>query len=209
VVIPVALYCATGNPGKLAEFRHAAPPGLELLAAGPLDCPETGGSFEENAVQKALYYADHLQAAVFADDSGLEVDALGGAPSIRSARYAGPGATDEENRRRLVKNLRGVDRPRARFVCVLALAEPGRLVATFRGATEGEILDAPRGAGGFGYDPLFYYPALGHTFAELTPEQKHAHSHRGKAFRALLAWLDAHPGLDRATTVPFASAARP
>ena len=208
--MPVALYCVTGNPGKLAEFRHAAPQGLELLAAGALDCPETGASFEQNAVQKALYYADHLQATVFADDSGLEVDALGGAPGIRSARYAGPGTTDEDNRRLLVENLRGVERPRARFVCVLALAHPGRLVATFRGSAEGEILDAPRGAGGFGYDALFFYPLLGRTFAELTPEEKLAHSHRGKAFRALLAWLDAHPGLlDRATTVPFAPVDRP
>ena len=191
--LPPLLYCATSNPGKLAEFRVAAPPGLHIVPAGLFDCPETGRTFEENAVQKALCYAAHVGAAVFADDSGLEVDSLGGEPGVHSARYAGPQATDEQNRALLLENLRrrslSGTRSAARFVCVLALAQPQRLLATFHGVAEGVILDAPRGEGGFGYDPLFYFPPLGATFAEISSEQKLLHSHRGKAFRALLEWL--------------------
>ncbi|MBI3666318.1 MAG: non-canonical purine NTP pyrophosphatase [Acidobacteria bacterium] len=195
----LTLCCTTANPGKLAEFRLAAPPELQIAATGPFDCPETGRSFEENAIQKALCYARHVNALLFADDSGLEVDALGGEPGIRSARYAGPLATDEQNRALLIENLRRVSGafpscPRARFVCVVALALPGRLLATFRGQAEGNIIDAPRGAGGFGYDPLFYFPPLGRTFAELDPEEKFLHSHRGQAFRAMLEWLRKHGG---------------
>ena len=189
----MVLYCATSNPGKLAEFRQGAPAGVRILSAGPFDCPETGGSFEENAVQKALCYAERLSELVFADDSGLEVDALDGEPGIHSARYAGPGASDEQNRALLLRNLRHCRRPRARFVCVLALARAGRLLATSEGVAEGEILDAPIGDGGFGYDPLFYYPPLGRTFAQLSVPEKFAHSHRGKAFRAMLAWLEIRP----------------
>lgn len=188
----MVIRCATSNPGKLAEFRLAASPDLEILPAGPFDCPETGSTFEENAVQKALCYAAHTQDLVFADDSGLEVDALRGEPGIHSARYAGPGASDEQNRARLLDNLRAAGappRPAARFVCVIAVALPGRLLATFHGVAEGEILDAPRGAGGFGYDPLFYFPSLGRTFAELSGEEKLAWSHRGRAFRQMLTWL--------------------
>ena len=187
---------ATSNPGKLAEFRLAAPPDLEILPAGVFDCPEIGDSFEENAAQKALSYAGQVQDLVFADDSGLEVDALGGKPGIHSARYAGPGASDEQNRARLLENLRAAGTPpcpSARFVCVIAVALPGRLLAKFHGVAEGEILDAPRGAGGFGYDPLFYFHPLGRTFAELSGEQKVAWSHRGRAFREMLTWLRAHP----------------
>ena len=187
------LHCATGNPGKLAEFREAAPAGLEIVAAGPLDCPETGATYRDNAVQKALCYARRLGELVFADDSGLEVEALEGAPGIHSARFAGPGATDEANRCLLLERLRGRVQPRARFVCAIALARPGEVLAAFDGAAEGEILEAPRGSSGFGYDPLFYFPRLGRTFAELSPREKFAHSHRGQAFRALLAWLQAHP----------------
>jgi XTP/dITP diphosphohydrolase len=141
---------------------------------------------------------------VFADDSGLEVEALGGAPGIHSAHYAGRGATDEENRRLLLQTLAPLrlkdgPRPRARFVCAIALALPERLLATFQGSTEGEILEAPRGAGGFGYDPLFYFPALGKTFAELSGREKWAHSHRGKAFRLMLRWIGIHrPELSKA-----------
>jgi XTP/dITP diphosphohydrolase len=192
------LYCATSNPGKLAEFQAAAPPELDLLPADAVDCPETGASFEGNAVQKALCYAEALQDLVFADDSGLEVDALGGEPGLRSARFAGPGATDEQNRALLLERLRLLRRaggplPAARFVCVIALAQPGDVLATFQGSAEGVILEAPRGRGGFGYDPLFLFPPLGRTFAELDPAEKFARSHRGRAFRALLEWLAAHP----------------
>src|SRR5712692_6120177 len=183
----MTLHCATSNPGKLAEFRLAAPPEIEIVAAGPFDCPETGNSFEENAIQKALCYARRLEGLVFADDSGLEVEELGGEPGILSARYAGEGSSDEANRRELLERLAGRgDRPRARFVCVIALAEGRRVLGTFRGVAEGEIVFEPAGTGGFGYDPLFYFPPLGRTFAQVTPEEKLAHSHRGKAFRAML-----------------------
>lgn len=192
------IYCATSNPGKLAEFQLAAPPDLLVLPAGPFDCPETGASFEENATHKALCYARHLGAMVFGDDSGLEVDQLGGEPGIRSARYAGPGSSDEENRRALLEELRPVrgERPRARFVCVIALALPERVLGVFHATVEGEILDAARGTGGFGYDPLFYFPPLGRTFAELAPQEKLLHSHRGQAFRAMLKWLREHHTLN-------------
>ena len=186
------IYCATTNPGKLAEFQLAAPPDLSIVPAGRFDCPETGRTFEENAIQKALCYARHVQGLTLADDSGLEIEELGGEPGVHSARYAGPGASDEQNRALLVEKLRALrGRPRGRFVCVIALAWPERLQATFRGIAEGEILDAPRGSGGFGYDPLFYFPPLGRTFAELTAEEKLAHSHRGKAFRTMVEWLKA------------------
>jgi XTP/dITP diphosphohydrolase len=161
---------------------------VEILPAGPFDCPETGHTYEENAVQKALCYARHIGAPAFADDSGLEVDLLGGAPGVDSARYAGPGASDAQNRARLLRELAGRRSP-ARFVCVIALAAPGRRPATFRGVVEGVVLDHERGAGGFGYDPLFFYPPLGRTFAELPAEEKFSVSHRGRAFRALLAAL--------------------
>jgi len=190
----VTLYCATSNAAKLAELRQAAPPWMTIAPAGPFDCPETGSSFQENAVSKALCYADRVGGLVFADDSGLEVDLLGGEPGIHSARYAGVGASDADNRALLLRNLAG-RQSTARFVCVLAVALPGRVEGTFRGAAEGVILEAERGSGGFGYDPLFYYPALGRTFAELTAEEKFAHSHRGHAFRAMLEWLAARPVL--------------
>lgn len=178
------LYAATSNPAKLAEFRQGAPAGIEIVAAGPVDCPETGTSFEENARQKALCYAAAVGDLVFADDSGLEVDLLGGAPGIYSARYAGENAGDAENRARLLRELGGKQAP-ARFVCVIAAARPGEVLATFRGEVEGVILESERGELGFGYDPLFYYPPLGRTFAEMAAEEKFACSHRGQAFREM------------------------
>ncbi len=194
----MVIHCATSNPGKLAEFRLAAPRHWQLVATGPLDCPETGKSFEENAVQKALCYAAHVGGLVFADDSGLEVEALGGAPGIHSARYAGARASDEQNRALLLADLGRVRPPggaQARFVCVIALAAPQRLMATFRGTAAGEILEEPRGDGGFGYDPLFYFPPLARTFAELAAPEKLTHSHRGQAFRAMVEWIEADRGL--------------
>ena len=191
--MPRRLYCATSNRGKLAEFQAGARPDLELVATGPRDCPETGASFEANAAQKALCYAAAVQDLVFADDSGLVVDALGGEPGIHSARFAGANATDEQNNALLLEKLAGLPLPAARFVCAIALARPGRVLATFHGEAEGVVLEAPRGQGGFGYDPLFYFPLLGRTFAELAPAEKFAHSHRGQAFRRLLRWLNAHP----------------
>jgi len=193
----VILYCATTNAGKLREFRLAAErygggririeplPGLQAIAAPP----ETGRSFEENAAAKALYYSSLAPGPLFAEDSGLEVEALGGAPGVYSARFAGAEADDEANNRLLLEKLQGVADRRARYVCVAALAERGRLVATFRGTVEGRIAEAPRGTGGFGYDPLFYYEPFGATFGEVSAERKMAVSHRGEAMRRLLGWL--------------------
>ena len=190
----IRLYCATGNPGKLREFRMAAlgnPVEIELLSAYREipPCVEDGATFEENAAIKALHYAPHAPGPLFADDSGLEVDALGGAPGVYSARYSGPHATDESNNRLLLEKLRGVANRKARFVCKIALVEGERVVGVYHGAVEGAILDEPRGAGGFGYDPLFYCPAFGCTFGEATGERKFSLSHRGQAVRAMLAGL--------------------
>ena len=188
------LYCATGNAGKLREFRMAADStrvGIELL---PLyrQLPATvedGATFEENAIKKALHYGPHAAGLLFADDSGLEVEALGGAPGVYSARFSGPHATDETNNRRLLERLRGVANRKARFVCKIALVEGARVVGVYHGAVEGAILDEPRGSGGFGYDPLFYCPAFGCTFGEAAGERKFSLSHRGQAVRAMLARL--------------------
>jgi XTP/dITP diphosphohydrolase len=190
----VTVYCATGNPGKLREFRLAANvagiqvetlPGLSSIAA----CPETGTTFEANAILKAEYYGARAAGWLFADDSGLEVDALGRAPGVYSARFAGPDSTDESNNRLLLEKMRGVPDRRARFVCVIALADHGHFCQTFRGTVEGEIMEEPRGPNGFGYDPLFYYPPFGCSFGEVAPERKLTVSHRGAALRALFDWL--------------------
>lgn len=193
------LFCATGNAGKLREFRMAAlhaPVEIEYLNNYKQlpECVEDGATFEENAVKKALHYGVHANGLLFADDSGLEVDALGGAPGVYSARFSGPGATDESNNRLLLEKLRGIANRAARFVCAIALVEGSRVVAVFRGEVEGSIIDEARGGGGFGYDPLFFCPEFGCTFGEATPEQKFASSHRGRALRAMLTQL---PGLHR------------
>ena len=195
------VYCATTNPGKLREFQKALREGFELepLPALPsIEAPEeTGATFEENAALKALYYSKHCEGYLFADDSGLEVDALGGAPGVYSARFAGADATDAANNALLLAKMNGSAERSARFVCVVALAEHGRLVRTFRGEVEGRVLDAPRGSNGFGYDPLFFYPPFGCSFAEIPLERKMGVSHRGKALAALRAYLEqaggAHP----------------
>ena len=188
------LYCATGNAGKLREFRMAvdsARIGIELLPGFKQLPPalEDGATFEENAIRKALHYSPHAAGLLFADDSGLEVVALGGAPGVYSARFSGPHATDDSNNRLLLEKLRGVANRKARFVCAIALVEGDRVIGVYHGAVEGTILDEPRGAGGFGYDPLFYCPAFGCTFGEATAEQKLSLSHRGQAMRAMLASL--------------------
>jgi len=186
------LRCATGNAGKLAEFRMAAAAlghaGIEILPLEGMNslpsCEEDGITFEENAVKKALHYSAFCDDFLFADDSGLEVASLGGAPGVRSARFS-PEGSDAANNRLLLERLAGAADRRARFVCVIALARQGRLEVTFRGEAEGVILAEPAGAQGFGYDPLFYYPPLGKTFAELDPETKMRVSHRGTALRQL------------------------
>ncbi len=189
--------CATTNPGKLREFQSSHPEidfePLENLKQIP-PCEEDGETFEANAAQKALYYSGFTGDLIFADDSGLEVDALGGAPGVRSARYS-PSGEDLENNRLLIENLRGVENRTARFVCVIALARQGRLLGTFRGSVEGRIVDEPKGANGFGYDPHFFYPPFGCTFGEATREQKRTVSHRGQALDAMVQFLDLHPEL--------------
>jgi len=188
----IRLYGASGNPGKLREFRMAAKgrPDIEIeLLPGfqqiP-ECVEDGVTFEENASRKALHYGAYTEGLLFADDSGLEVHALQGAPGVYSARFSGPEATDERNNRLLLEKLQGIPMRRARFVCVIALAERRRIRGVFRGAVEGQIAAQSRGANGFGYDPLFYYPPFGCTFGEVDAERKFAVSHRGQAFRAML-----------------------
>jgi len=186
----VSLYCATGNGGKLREFRAITGPVEIELVPGFRDldtCPETGSTFEENAIQKATWYGPHAPGLLFADDSGLEVDALGGAPGVRSARFAGEGAGDAANNRLLLEKLRGSGNRTARFVCAIALVRGSQVLATFRGSVEGRIIDEPRGEHGFGYDPLFYYPPFGCTFGEADDERKSAVSHRGQALRSMLA----------------------
>jgi XTP/dITP diphosphohydrolase len=152
---------------------------------------EAANTFAENAMGKALHYSRFCEGPGMADDSGLVVPALGGAPGVHSARYAGPGASDADRIRKLLDAMRGKkgEERRARFVCVVALAERGEPLGVFSASAEGELLDAPRGESGFGYDPIFFFPDLGKTFAEITREEKNQHSHRGKAFRKALDFL--------------------
>jgi XTP/dITP diphosphohydrolase len=140
---------------------------------------------------------------VIADDSGLVVPALGGAPGVHSARYAGPDASDANRVRKLLAEMRGKkgEKRLARFVCVLAMAEKGRAIAVFSAAVEGLIAVAPRGTDGFGYDPIFFFPALGRTYAETTREEKNQYSHRGRAFRKLLAFLATPANADPISTI--------
>lgn len=195
------LLIATGNAGKVREFHEMLgatrfmwrdlsqfPPGEPI--------EETGATFRANACLKAIAYAKRHHLWTLADDSGLEVDALGGKPGVLSARWAqvnGTGQGDADNNATLLRQLERVpdEQRNARFVCVLALADPaGRIVLTARDTVEGRILRAPRGANGFGYDPLFFIDALGRTTAELPPDQKHQISHRGKALRRLRELID-------------------
>jgi len=187
------LCCATTNPGKLREFQLALADSfvvepLPVLNSIPT-CEETGATFEENAIQKALYYSKHSDRYLFVDDSGLEVHALGGAPGVYSARYAGAEATDEDNNRLLLERMRGITDRSAQFVCVVALAQSGRLVRTFRGEVVGQLIEEPRGANGFGYDPLFYYPPFGCTFGEAPLAQKMKVSHRSLALLSMRDYL--------------------
>jgi XTP/dITP diphosphohydrolase len=198
---PKRLVVATANPGKLREFRSllaGLPYELISLVELGLESPaETGSSFLENATLKARHAATLSGFAAVADDSGLEVDALGGAPGIRSARYAGADADASANNAKLMSALKGVplDARRARYRCALVLieaADTAPMVA--QAAWEGFILDVPRGCGGFGYDPYFWLPELDKTAAELSSEEKNRLSHRGKAMRALRELLQTRLG---------------
>ena len=198
---------ATSNPGKIRDLVGAAIahnvqiemlPGFALLPS----VVEDGATFEANARKKAEHYSKDAEGEiVIADDSGLEVDALGGAPGVRSARYAADehnapehadNSDDEANNARLLRELHDVPEEfrTGRFVCVIAAARNGHTLATFHGKAEGIILHVPRGSNGFGYDPLFYFPEIGKSFAELTAEEKAGYSHRGAAFGAFLKWKD-------------------
>jgi XTP/dITP diphosphohydrolase len=202
------IYIATSNPGKLRELREAA----QTLAVDVDSLPgfgalppaiEDGATFEANARIKAEHYSRLLpQALVLAEDSGLSVDELQGAPGVYSARYAATlagshqeaplhsNSQDEDNNRALIAQLERLPTAKhaGKYVCVIALARDGETLATFRGEAQGELITTPRGSGGFGYDPLFYFPSLGKTFAELSLEEKRRHSHRGQAFRQFLDW---------------------
>jgi XTP/dITP diphosphohydrolase len=194
------LFLASSNAGKLAEYRALTStpstslsvdlelvPDFDALPAFEENAP----TFAENAAGKALHYSRLHDGLVFADDSGLVVPALGGAPGVHSARYAGLQATNSQRIEKLLGEMRGKRGPEraAYFVCAIALAKEGRALAIVTDRVDGEILETPRGSGGFGYDPVFYCPALGKTFAELPAEEKNQLSHRGKAFRKLLAAL--------------------
>jgi len=234
------LFLASSNPGKLREYREAAAARGVTVEALPrfaemTVCVEDGATFEENAHKKAIHYSREAPGWVFADDSGICVDALDGAPGVYSARFAGPQATDEQNNARLLAEIHQVEartrhgRPEdldgiteeltseresnldspnslanlrisnfefrvssasghraAHYICVIALAQAGRVLTVVEGRADGWIIDEPRGSRGFGYDPCFFYPPLGKTFAEMLPEEKFAVSHRGVAFRRLL-----------------------
>ncbi len=194
---------ATSNAGKLRDFAGAARAhGLEIAGIpnfSSLPTPvEDGHTFEENARKKAEEYSLAAPGEiVVADDSGLEIDALNGAPGVHSARYAADqphladeNTDDEANNARVRSEMRNVpwEKRTGRFVCILAAARNGKTLAAFRGTAEGIILDAPRGKNGFGYDPLFYFPQIRKTFAELRAEEKSLYSHRGSAFRQFLDW---------------------
>jgi XTP/dITP diphosphohydrolase len=198
---PMKLYLASSNSGKLKEFSAIAQaqsvaieidllPGFADLPIFPEDAP----TFAENAVSKALRAASATDQAVCADDSGLVVPALGGEPGVRSARYAGEGASAMQNVEKLLSALSGRNEPdcAAYFVCALAVVRQGNVLAVITNKVEGTILEEPRGSSGFGYDPIFYFPPLAKSFAELVSEEKNLHSHRGKAFRRLLEVL---PGM--------------
>jgi XTP/dITP diphosphohydrolase len=194
---PRRVVLATGNAGKQREFAALlAPLGIEIVtqaALGIAPVEETGSTFEENALLKARHAAAASGLPALADDSGIEVDALGGRPGVHSARYAGPGATDADNNALLLAELGGVPdaRRQARYRCVVAYVrsadDPAPLLA--RGAWEGRIASAPAGQGGFGYDPLFIPEGMDMTAAQMPPEAKNAASHRGQALAALLSLL--------------------
>ncbi len=194
---------ATRNPHKLREIRAIlSVPGLSFVTAMDVpnlpDVVEDGRTFEENAVKKAVTWARSSGLWAVADDSGLEVDALGGEPGVRSARYAGEPAGDVANNRLLLARLHGVLNRRARFLCVIALASPNGWTDVVEGRCEGHITDTPRGTHGFGYDPLFIPDGYDQTFAEMPPELKNRISHRARALEAAArAWrerLTSHPG---------------
>ncbi|MGH9773521.1 MAG: RdgB/HAM1 family non-canonical purine NTP pyrophosphatase [Candidatus Acidiferrales bacterium] len=196
--MPAKIFVASSNPGKLREYRELARATSLALEAiqdfGSLPhFEESAPTFAENAAGKALHYSRFAPGPVIADDSGLVVAALGGAPGVHSARYAGTNATDAQRVDKLLREMRGKTggERSARFICVVALAERGEVRAVISDSAEGQLLASPRGSGGFGYDPIFFLPHVRKTFAEISGEEKNALSHRGKAFFKLARFLAA------------------
>ena len=192
----IRVLLGTSNQGKLREYRELAEGSPLELALIPNfnDIPlfdESAPTFAENAAGKALHYSRYTPEILLADDSGLVVNALGGEPGVQSARYAGPDATSEQRVQKLLNEIekQGSGDRRARFVCVIALARQGRTLAVFSDFVEGTIATEPHGTGGFGYDPVFFVPELGRTFAESAAIEKNYYSHRGRAFRKALRFL--------------------
>jgi XTP/dITP diphosphohydrolase len=196
--VAAKILLASSNAGKLREFREMAKnsslalevelfPGFDSIP----EFEESAPTFGENSLGKALYYSLHTNESVLADDSGLAVPSLGGRPGVHSARYAGVGATSEQKIVKLLREMTGVTGPEraAHFVCAISLVRQNRPLAVITARADGEVLTSTRGAGGFGYDPIFFFPAMHKSFAELTPQEKNQESHRGKAFRRLLAVL--------------------
>ncbi|MFZ0523766.1 MAG: RdgB/HAM1 family non-canonical purine NTP pyrophosphatase [Candidatus Acidiferrales bacterium] len=190
------LLLASSNPGKLREYLELTRgtkveiellPNFSSFPAYEEDAP----TFAENAAGKALHYSRFTDETVLADDSGLVVPALGGAPGVHSARYAGPGASDADRIQKLLREMEGKedDTRRARFVCVIAIAAQGRALAVVSDMASGLLTREPLGASGFGYDPIFLFKDLGRTYAQLTPDEKNIYSHRGRAFRRLLYFI--------------------
>ncbi len=185
---------ATANAGKLREAAEVLGPGFEIVSPASLgiteDIPETGSTLQENSLQKARYLFERTGLPCFADDTGLEVDALGGAPGIYSARYAGPGHDHQKNMDKLLAELNRLEDRRARFKTVVTLILADGVPRFFEGVCEGSIAREKRGTGGFGYDPVFLPDAYpGRTLAEVSEEEKNAVSHRGRAIRAMAAWF--------------------
>jgi XTP/dITP diphosphohydrolase len=204
MVKPIPLVLATHNQGKVREIRR-------MLAGYPLDVKhlgdfgpippvvEDGDTFEANAYKKASQVARVLGIPALADDSGLTVAALNGAPGVHSARYGGEGASDADRCRKLLQEMQGVTDRGAAFVCVISIAAPTGPALTYEARCEGELTTVPMGDNGFGYDPIFWYPALGRTFAQLSADEKGRVSHRGRALAEvrsemdkILAWIDIH-----------------
>ncbi len=186
----IPLVIATRNSGKSAEIRDLLTDFSiqikNLDDFGPIpEVAEDGRTFDDNAYKKASFAAGILGIPALADDSGLVVEALGGAPGVFSARYAGENATDEQRYRKLLAEMKGQTDRRAAFECVISIAVPGGAALTYEARCEGEIAEEPAGQNGFGYDPIFYYPPLKKTFGQLTREEKSHISHRGKALREL------------------------
>ena len=194
---------ATKNAGKAKEFQQLLknfPVEIKNLNDfGPIpEVEENGATFDDNAYKKASFTARVLGLPAIADDSGLVVEALGGAPGVRSARYAGENATDKENMEKLLREMEGKTNRKAAFECVISIAVPSGPALTYEGRCEGEITTKPEGVAGFGYDPVFFFPEYGKTFAEISSEEKNRVSHRGRAlqevvaeFDKVLAWLEA------------------